>query len=110
MRLPVMEFIHRFLQHVLPTGFMKVRYFGFLSPSFAMPLDEVRARIEMTQGFAARAPAVTIEKPQPRCCRHCGGALRYRRITLSPRAAAIRAAAQQGAGTLTPMMGTSSSG
>ena len=32
-----MEFMHRFLQHVLPTGFMKVRYYGFLSPSFAMP-------------------------------------------------------------------------
>jgi len=25
-----MEFIRRFLQHVLPTGFMKVRYYGFL--------------------------------------------------------------------------------
>jgi Putative transposase. len=27
--LDVMEFIRRFLQHVLPSGFMKVRYYGF---------------------------------------------------------------------------------
>jgi hypothetical protein len=31
--LGVIEFIRRFLQHVLPTGFMKVCYYGFLSPS-----------------------------------------------------------------------------
>lgn len=110
MCLPAMAFMHRFLQHVLPRGFMKVRYFGFLSPSFAMPLEEVKARIEMTQGFAARAAEVTVEKPQPLCCRHCGGALRYRRITLSPRAAAIRAMAQLGAGKLTPTMTHPSSG
>jgi hypothetical protein len=87
MRLAVMEFMRRFLQHVLPTGFMKVRYYGFLSPSFAMPLEEVKARIEMTQGFATRAPEVNIEKPQPMCCRHCGGMLHYRRIILPPPAA-----------------------
>jgi hypothetical protein len=33
MALDVMEFIRRFLQHVLPTGFMKVRYYGFMSPA-----------------------------------------------------------------------------
>ena len=32
MTLPIMEFMRRFLQHVLPRGFMKVRYYGFLSP------------------------------------------------------------------------------
>ncbi len=31
MSLPVEEFIRRFLLHVLPDGFMKIRYFGFLS-------------------------------------------------------------------------------
>jgi len=28
---PVLEFIHRFLQHVLPKNFVKIRYYGFLS-------------------------------------------------------------------------------
>jgi len=31
MTLPAGEFIRRFLLHVLPDGFMKIRYFGFLS-------------------------------------------------------------------------------
>jgi hypothetical protein len=29
--LPVEEFIRRFLLHILPNGFMKIRYFGFLA-------------------------------------------------------------------------------
>jgi len=32
--LEVAEFIRRFLLHVLPKGFKKIRYFGFLSPRF----------------------------------------------------------------------------
>jgi hypothetical protein len=31
MKLPVFQFIRRFLQHVLPKGFKKVRHFGYLS-------------------------------------------------------------------------------
>jgi hypothetical protein len=33
MRLTAMEFLRRFLQHVLPKGFHKVRYFGILHPT-----------------------------------------------------------------------------
>ncbi len=33
MGLDVMEFIRHFLQHVLPTGFMKISYYGFLNPT-----------------------------------------------------------------------------
>ena len=35
--LDAVEFIRRFLQHVLPHGFMKVRHFGFLHASCAVP-------------------------------------------------------------------------
>jgi hypothetical protein len=31
--LPTFDFIHRFLQHVLPKGFVKIRYYGFLAPT-----------------------------------------------------------------------------
>lgn len=55
MRLPIFAFLHRFLQHVLPTGFMKVRHFGFLSPSFGMPFEQIKARIELAQGFHVKA-------------------------------------------------------
>ena len=37
--------MRRFLQHVLPKGFMKVRHFGFLSPNFAVPLQKIRGLI-----------------------------------------------------------------
>ena len=86
MTLPVFAFMHRFLQHVLPTGFMKVRYYGFVSPSFAMPLDEIKARVEMAQGFALQLAAAHIEARPPLCCRLCGGRLRYQRAILPLRA------------------------
>jgi hypothetical protein len=41
--LDVMEFLRRFLQHVLPDGFMKVRHFGFLHASCAIPPDTLHA-------------------------------------------------------------------
>jgi hypothetical protein len=39
--LDAVEFIRRFLQHVLPDGFMKVRHFGFLHASGALPPDNL---------------------------------------------------------------------
>ncbi len=82
MDLDAMEFIRRFLQHVLPTGFMKVRYYGFMSPNSAVPLAEVKASIEFAYGF------VTPIKPaEPRAkatltCRDCGSPVRYLFATL----------------------------
>jgi hypothetical protein len=66
-----LEFIRRFLQHVLPTGFMKVRYYGFLSPGSKVPLEEVRTRIEMAFGFEIATPQVEPEPLPPMKCRHC---------------------------------------
>jgi hypothetical protein len=83
MTLPIMEFMRRFLQHVLPRGFMKVRYYGFLSPSASVPLEDVKARIEMASGFALAAPEITSEPPAALRCRHCGGALRFSRLLLA---------------------------
>ncbi len=88
MALPIFEFMHRFLQHVLPRGFMKVRYYGFVSPSFSMSLDELKTRVELAQGFALRDSEIDLEPsaaPAPRCCPHCGGRLRYQRAILPPR-------------------------
>lgn len=42
MTLPVMEFMRRFLQHVLPKGFHKIRYYGLLSPTNRARLSEVK--------------------------------------------------------------------
>lgn len=77
MTLPVMEFMRRFLQHVLPRGFMKVRYYGCLSPNSSISLEEIKARIELAHGFALPAPESTIHAAATLRCRHCGGVLRF---------------------------------
>ncbi len=85
MTLEIFEFIRRFLQHVLPTGFMKVRYYGFLSPTFSVPIEEVQALAELAAGFAVTAPKpIKTAAPKPGC-RHCGGVLRYLRSVPRPR-------------------------
>ncbi|VAW37155.1 hypothetical protein MNBD_CHLOROFLEXI01-2674 [hydrothermal vent metagenome] len=44
MLLPAVEFIRRFLLHVLPKRFVRVRYYGFLSPRYrAKKLAQCRA-------------------------------------------------------------------
>jgi len=42
MTLSTIEFIRRFLQHVLPKGFQKVRYFGFLHPKNKIQFNTLR--------------------------------------------------------------------
>jgi len=42
------EFIRRFLQHVLPKGFSKVRYYGFFSPGRRAALSKVRQLLSAT--------------------------------------------------------------
>ena len=77
MVLDVMEFMRRFLQHVLPTGFMKVRYYGFLSPGSSVPLKKISALIELSFGFKISKPENKIEPFDLPKCNQCGGELRY---------------------------------
>jgi hypothetical protein len=75
-QLDVMEFIRRFLQHVLPHGFMKVRHFGFLHASGAVPLATIRRLIE--QGHPSDDPPKQRTPPPPRVarCPTCGASMR----------------------------------
>ncbi|MCK5350125.1 MAG: transposase [Desulfobacula sp.] len=75
-QLDVMEFIRRFLQHVLPTGFMKVRYYGFLHPSSSVSLEKIRISIETANGAKIVEVQITITKYVP-SCPDCGGELEY---------------------------------
>lgn len=47
MTLDAMEFIRRFLQHVLPKGFHKVRFYGLLSPSNRTHLFNIKTILQM---------------------------------------------------------------
>ena len=78
MTLDVMEFIRRYLQHVLPTGFMKIRYYGFMGSGSSVTLDDIRAAIELSLDFFVECRQVpkNQEKASP-YCPHCGGKLEY---------------------------------
>jgi hypothetical protein len=72
------EFIRRFLQHVLPDRFIKVRYYGLLSPGHRHRLNQARAWL----GVRAVEPTSPGTHPDvkepidpPRCPR-CGSLLR----------------------------------
>lgn len=48
------DFIHRFLQHVLPKGFVKVRYYGLFSPGFRKLLATLHRQLNnATAAFPA---------------------------------------------------------
>jgi hypothetical protein len=50
MTLPGGEFLRRYLQHVLPPGFHKVRYYGLLSPANRVTLKRVQLLLEQRSG------------------------------------------------------------
>ena len=77
MSLDVMEFMRRFLQHVLPTNFMKVRYYGFLSPGSSVCLSTIDALIQLAYGFQICTPQPQIEPTPPITCPLCGGGLKF---------------------------------
>ncbi len=71
------QFIGRFLQHVLPSGFKRIRHYGLLAPAaktqrlalarqlLAMPPANPQARQD-AQAFMRRVAAIEIS-----CCPHC---------------------------------------
>src|SRR6266581_3046607 len=77
-KLPATEFIHRFLQHVLPKGATKVRYYGIFSPACRSQLDRARKFFTSPSLQIAPIPAADPEQsddapalpPLPRCP-HC---------------------------------------
>jgi hypothetical protein len=74
--LDVMEFLRRFLQHVLPEGFQKVRHFGFLHASCAVPLAAIRLLIGQRQPREGRPPPRTPPPPRAARCPTCGAPMR----------------------------------
>lgn len=69
LHLEPVEFIRRWLLHVLPKGFMRLRYYGFLSYA----AKKAFARVRFLLG--AFAPRVELPELPPPCCPHCEGEL-----------------------------------
>lgn len=70
-RLEVFEFLHRFLQHVLPKGFVKVRYYGLFSPSCKERLAHC-LRLLLQEQPKVRTHSVRASTPYRPTCPSCG--------------------------------------
>jgi hypothetical protein len=68
--IPAVEFLDRFLQHVLPRGCTKVRYYGIFSPHCPTPLDAVRLLLARPSTPVADSPTLP-PLPSPRRCPFC---------------------------------------
>jgi hypothetical protein len=75
MTLTAQEFLRRFVQHVLPRGFVRIRHFGFLANSCrAALLPRARQLLTITRPCEPRVQ--TDSAPPTWRCPHCGGAMR----------------------------------
>jgi hypothetical protein len=73
--LTAQEFIRRFLQHVLPPRFIKVRYYGLLSPAHRQLLLKARQLLSATTSKLKPEAVKTIEPTPLFTCPHCHGPL-----------------------------------
>lgn len=69
------EFIRRFLQHLLPSRFIKVRYYGLLSPAHRQLLLKARQLLSATTSKLKSTDIKTTPPPALLSCPHCGGPL-----------------------------------
>jgi len=83
------KFIRRFLQHVLPKGFVKVRYYGFFSSGLRQRLSSLHQHLVSVQSNNPpipndAEPELETNQPQPAtslpdhkiCCPVCGQAMK----------------------------------
>jgi hypothetical protein len=83
--LPVQEFLHRFLQHILPKGFVKVRYYGLFRLGMRRNLARMRSQLLLLQllaGEATPAPVASDGNRQVMICPSCGQPMTLERVLL----------------------------
>jgi len=81
MSLDAVEFIRRFLQHVVPSGFVRIRHFGFLANRCRAEKLKVCRQLIQNTGTSSPMPASRGESASDRAaewlverhhCPHCG--------------------------------------
>lgn len=77
MTLDGVEFLRRFLQHVLPKGFVKIRHYGLLANRHRDERLDLCRRLlfvaAVHEQLSAAAGDVPLEPAQMPCCPQCGG-------------------------------------
>ena len=86
------EFVRGFLQHTLPRGFQKIRYYGWMSPHSRIGLDEVKWLVWLFLGWtfwlaSGHAPQPADSTLGRGRCAECGGTMRIVAIVSHWRAA-----------------------
>jgi hypothetical protein len=91
MTLDAVEFLRRFLLHILPRGFQRIRHYGLLANRHRkqlldisrsrLALDSVPPKCEVADASAnlASAPPATAAISKTRCCSRCGALTLVRR-------------------------------
>ena len=73
------EFLRRFVMHVLPKGFMKIRHYGLLSSRCRQQrLQQARRLLLAVLVLRATSPGGSIDPAEPPRCPQCGGTRRVR--------------------------------
>lgn len=85
--LPAEEFLRRFVMHVLPKGFMKIRHYGLLSSRHREVRLRQARKLLLPKLALQGSESSTIEPAEPARCPQCGG-VRLARSELLPRTGA----------------------
>jgi hypothetical protein len=74
MTLDVGEFIRRFLSHVLPKGFHRIRHYGlFASTNRTETMEAVRKLLDLAPSATEQTSGTDPGQPLAYSCPHCGG-------------------------------------
>ena len=73
------EFIRRFLQHVLPSGFQKVRHYGFAHPRQRIDREWLKMLVTVTLNsvYVLFVAAKPLPVAHPPTCPDCGAEMIY---------------------------------
>ena len=76
------EFIRRFLQHVLPRGFQKVRHYGFAHPRCRVDTEWLKMLVTVTLSpvYVLVVAATPLPVPHRPLCPQCGAELTFVRF------------------------------
>ena len=77
------EFVARYLRHVLPRGLRSIRYYGFAHPAAKANRLRVQFHTGLAVEFGAVPPPTDVSSPVPRCA-GCGNPMHLRLRLIAP--------------------------
>jgi hypothetical protein len=75
MTLTAVEFLRRFVQHILPLGFVRIRYFGFLANRWRAQLIPLCRQLQRSAPLPPALPPIAVATVIAWRCPRCGSAM-----------------------------------